>query len=177
MEVDVLFNNAGYVPNPHEPVNKYGLDPSFTSMHLSHFYLAEELIRSNPKLRVVNTSSGTHHICAIPFAMVPPVLYRAIPSGVRRKLLPQNPGCIDDDYLTNGIRSETTASAYIEAKLANVMHVAELPRRHPGITAIAIDLGWVGTSIQSFMTGTLTPTNLGWMRSATVGVAPVLVRA
>mmetsp|Transcript_13098 Transcript_13098/g.27738 ORF Transcript_13098/g.27738 Transcript_13098/m.27738 type:complete len:133 (-) Transcript_13098:150-548(-) len=54
------------------------------------------------------------------------------------------------------------------------MHASEIPRVHEQSTAVAIDLGWVGTSIQSFMTGSLTPASVGWMRSADVGVLPVL---
>eukprot|EP00571_Detonula_confervacea_P006914 CAMPEP_0172317922 /NCGR_PEP_ID=MMETSP1058-20130122/33295_1 /TAXON_ID=83371 /ORGANISM="Detonula confervacea, Strain CCMP 353" /LENGTH=347 /DNA_ID=CAMNT_0013032609 /DNA_START=367 /DNA_END=1410 /DNA_ORIENTATION=- len=165
--VDVLFNNAGYAPSEHIPVNSYGLDPSFTSMHLSHFFLSERLLKSNPNLRVVNTSSGTHHFCAIPFAYMPSLIQNLFP-------LPQNPGCIDEDYLRNGIRSETDQAAYIQAKLANVMHAVEIPRRHPHASSIAIDLGWVGTNIQPFMKGHLTPTSLGWMRSASVGISPML---
>ncbi|KAL3779017.1 hypothetical protein HJC23_011456 [Cyclotella cryptica] len=166
MGIDILFNNAGFVPEPNMPVNQYGLDPSFTSMHLSHFLLTEELLKQNPSMRVVNTSSGTHHLCAIPF-VAPDFIRRTLP-------LEQNPGCIDEDFLQTKIKTETDSAAYIQAKLANVMHVVEIPRHHPQSTSVAIDLGWVGTHIQPFMDGTLSPTNLGWMRSASVGVLPVL---
>ncbi|KAL7535417.1 hypothetical protein ACHAXR_006479 [Thalassiosira sp. AJA248-18] len=165
--VDILFNNAGFAPGANIPVNSYGLDPSFTSMHLAHFYLTEQMLKSNPKLRVVNTASGTHHLCAIPFA-VPFAPY------ILDAMSLQNPGCIDDDYLERGIVSETDGAAYIQAKLANIMHAVEIPRRHPHATSVAIDLGWVGTSIIPLMTGSLTPTSLGLMRSANVGVAPVI---
>ncbi|KAL7462801.1 hypothetical protein ACHAXS_003176 [Conticribra weissflogii] len=165
--IDVLFNNAGFVPDPKLPVNEYGLDPGFTPMHLSHFLLAELLLKSNPSMRVVNTSSGTHHFCAIPYAFVPKPLLKFF-------TYQQNPGCVDEDFLQNGIRSETDNAAYIQSKVANVMHASEIPRAHEQSTAVAIDLGWVGTSIQSFMTGSLTPASVGWMRSASVGVLPVL---
>mmetsp|Transcript_10714 Transcript_10714/g.23243 ORF Transcript_10714/g.23243 Transcript_10714/m.23243 type:complete len:480 (-) Transcript_10714:185-1624(-) len=172
--VDVLFNNAGYAPSANVPVNEYGLDPSFASMHLAHFLLAERLIRSNPQLRVVATSSGTHHLCAMPFTYTPRSVYEMMPSGVRKWLMPQNPGCLDEDYLKMGIRSATDGGAYIQAKIANVMHVMEIPKHHPEATAIAIDLGWVGTSIQPFMSRKLSPTSLGWMRNAAVGVSPMI---
>jgi len=166
MDIDVLLNNAGFVPNPNMPVNQYGLDPSFTSMHLSHFLLTEELLKRNPSMRVVNTSSGTHHLCAIPFAA---------PEFIRHTFSPeQNPGCVDEDFLSNKITTETDSAAYIQAKIANVMHAVEVPRHHPQSTSVAIDLGWVGTHIRPFMEGVLSPTNLGWMRSASVGVLPVL---
>jgi hypothetical protein len=144
-----------------------GLDPSFTSMHLSHFLLTEELLRKNPSMRVVNTSSGTHHICAMPFAFFPMSLLDKFPPE-------HHPGCLDELFLANKIRTETDSTAYIQAKIANVMHVVEIPRHHKQSTAVAIDLGWVGTNIQPFMGGILSPTNLGWMRSASVGVLPVL---
>ena len=165
--IDVLLNNAGYAPSANLPVNKYGLDPAFTTMHLSHYLLTELLLRKNPSMRIVNTSSATHHLCALPFAYMPPAVLNVID-------IPQNPGCVDEDYLTRKLYTETDAATYIEAKIANVLHVVEIPRRHPRSTSIAIDLGWVGTSIQPFMKGTLTPTDLGWMRSASDGVLPVL---
>ena len=164
VQVDVLFNNAGYSTEPHSPVNKYGLDPSFTTMHLSHFLLTEELMKRNPSMRVVNTASIAHHACAsvIPFVTLPKIITKNIP------------GCIDHEYLTNGIRTETDAVSYSRAKMANVMHAVEIPRHHPQSTSIAIDLGFVGTNIVRFMVGTFSFTNLGWMRSATVGVLPIM---
>jgi NAD(P)-dependent dehydrogenase (short-subunit alcohol dehydrogenase family) len=139
--VDVLFNNAGYAPREGEPVNAVGLESSFASMHLGHFYLTELLLRENPRMRVVNTSSGTHHMCAM----------LSLRGSRRRR--GESPGCIDDAFFRNGVRSPSDGLAYVRAKLANAMHAVELPRRHPGATAIAIDLGWVGTSIQPFMRG------------------------
>ena len=148
--IGTLFNNAGYVPTAGLPVNSYGLDPSFTSMHISHFYLTELLLRENPTMRVINTSSGTHHLCALPFAY--------IPQWIRENYLtlPQSCGCITEEFLQSGIRSETDDAAYIQAKLANVMHAVEIPRRHPNAAlSVAIDLGWVGTMIQPFMRDTV----------------------
>jgi NAD(P)-dependent dehydrogenase (short-subunit alcohol dehydrogenase family) len=167
VSIDVLFNNAGYAPDSNLPVNQYGLDPSFTSMHLSHFLLTEELLKRHPSLRVVNTSSGTHHLCAIPFTVFPTWLLEKIP-------VDQNPGCVDADFLHNGIYSQTDSAAYINAKVANIMHVVEIPLHHSMATAAAIDLGWVGTSIQSFMEGSFTPTSIGWMRSVDIGVLPAM---
>jgi len=146
-KVDILFNNAGYSPESNIPVNSYGLDPSFTSMHLAHFFLTEQIAAKNPKLRVVTTSSETHHMCAIPFAYVPSFILHNLPSKIRSELLPQRPGCIDEEYLHTGIGSATDGAAYFQAKIANVMHSLEIPKHHPGVTSIAIDLGWVGTNI------------------------------
>lgn len=167
VKIDALFNNAGYAPESQTPVNQYGLDPSFTSMHLSHFFLTEELLKSNPKLRVVNTSSGTHYLCAIPFTLLPSWLLEKFP-------VDQSPGCVDEHFLNHGVYQETDSAAYINAKIANVMHVVEMTSHHEYATPVAIDLGWVGTNIQSFMEGRLTPTNLGWMRSVQVGVLPAM---
>ena len=170
-KVDVLMNNAGFVPPPGMPTDANGLDPAFASMHVSHFYLAELLVRSNPALRVVNTSSGTHHLCAVPFAL-PPALF-----GLVKDLLPQRPGCLDEHHLETGIRTETDGAAYIQSKVANVMHATSFPARHPGSVAFAVDLGWVGTSIMPFMRGTVNPAGLGMMRTAEVGVRPLVIAA
>ncbi|CAJ1941251.1 unnamed protein product [Cylindrotheca closterium] len=167
LPVDVLFNNAGYVPfEKVETPNEYGLDPSFTSMHLSHHLLAELLVKQNPRLRLVATSSGTHHTCAMN-TLLPKQLHNVVG-------LTNAPGCIDRSYLATNIYSATNDDKYIVAKMANVLHVSEFPRRHPSSTSIAIDLGWVGTSIQPWMSGQITPTSLGWMRSARVGIYPML---
>lgn len=152
-KIDILFNNAGFVPTAGTPVNSYGLDPSFTSMHLSHFYLTELLLTENPTMRVINTSSGTHHLCALPFAYLPQSILQSTNKFIS---FPQSHGCITEEYLQSGIRTETDEAAYIQAKLANVMHAVEIPRRHPRASmSVAIDLGWVGTTIQSFMVDTI----------------------
>lgn len=155
--VDVLLNNAGFAGPKGDPVNAHhGLEPSFSSMHLGHFYLTELMLMQNPSLRVVLTSSGTHHACA--FSMV-------VGSS----------GCLHEEFYENGIHSPSDEYAYIRAKLANVLHAIEIPKRHPMATAIVIDQGWVGTLIKPFMTGALlTPSNLGMMRSARIGVSPIL---
>jgi NAD(P)-dependent dehydrogenase (short-subunit alcohol dehydrogenase family) len=155
--IDILFNNAGYVPIVNDPINtKYNMESSYTSMHLGHFYLTELLVYHHPKLHVVNTSSGTHHLCGI--------------------LSSKTNGCINNDFFTTGLYSPSDEYAYIRSKLANVLHVLELPKVHTQVSAIAIDLGWVGTSIQPWMKGELlpTPSSLGMMRSAYIGVTPIL---
>ena len=162
--IDALFNNAGYSALLREPTNSYGLDPSFTSMHLSHFLLTEALIKHNPKLRVVNTSSGHYNQCAMPFVILPHWASN----------VPQNPGCIDADFLNRGLYTGTDFGSYANAKMANVMHAIQIPLHHPQATAVAIQQGWVGTNIQSFMQGILTPTNLGWMRRVNIGVLPIM---
>ena len=161
--IDVLYNNAGFVPDQGMPVNEYSLDPSFTSMHLSHYLLTELLLQANPTLRVVNTSSGTHHICAIPFAYLPESLHHRIE---------HNPGCVDENFIQYGIRTPTDSGAYIQAKVANVMHAVSIPLNHPHATSVAIDLGWVGTSIQPWMRLSVSPTSMKLMRNSQIGVLP-----
>lgn len=68
-------------------------------------------------------------------------------------------------------------AAYIQSKLANVMHASSFPSRHPGASAFAVDLGWVGTSIMPFMRGSVNPAGLGMMRTAGVGVRPLVIAA
>ncbi|CAJ1941247.1 unnamed protein product [Cylindrotheca closterium] len=165
--VDVLLNNAGYVPLWKEASNEYGLDPSFTSMHLSHHLLAELLVEQNPRLRLVTTSSITHHICG--FAAV-------LPNKALGKIvgLINDPGCINSDYLATNIYSPINYRRYVVAKMANMLHASEFSIKHPESTSVAIDLGWVGTSIQPWMTGQVSFTSLGWMRSASIGIYPIL---
>ena len=78
------------------------------------------------------------------------------------------------NFLSTGIRSPNDAAAYFQCKLANVLHATQIPRHHPHATSIAIDLGWVGTKIQPWMQTQLSPTSLGLMRSANVGVLPMI---
>ncbi|KAL7433052.1 hypothetical protein ACHAXM_003401 [Skeletonema potamos] len=164
-KIDVLHNNAGFAPDVGSPVNEYFLDPSFTAMHLSHYLLTELLLQANPTLRVVNTSSGTHHLCAIPFAYLPENLLNVIE---------WNPGCVDEQFLQLGIRTKTDSGAYFQAKIANVMHAVSIPHHHPQATSVAIDLGWVGTSIQPWMKLSISPTSMKLMRSTQTGVLPVM---
>jgi hypothetical protein len=69
---------------------------------------------------------------------------------------------------------ETDRVSYCRAKMANLMHVVQIPQRHPQSRSIAIDLGFVGTNITPFRVGTFSFTNLGWMRSAADGVIPIM---
>lgn len=179
MDIDVLFNNAGYVPAANLPVNKYGFDPSFTSMHLSHFLLTEELLKAHPSLRVVTTSSIGQQFCAMSFYLPKFVLSISLliplPEFITSTFyLDHSPGCIDESYLRNNITTPTNDLAYMHAKMANMMHAIEIPKHHPHATSVAIDLGFVGTSILSLMQGNISPTTLGWMRHASIGVLPMI---
>eukprot|EP00547_Thalassionema_nitzschioides_P009431 CAMPEP_0194227460 /NCGR_PEP_ID=MMETSP0156-20130528/42864_1 /TAXON_ID=33649 /ORGANISM="Thalassionema nitzschioides, Strain L26-B" /LENGTH=517 /DNA_ID=CAMNT_0038959941 /DNA_START=261 /DNA_END=1814 /DNA_ORIENTATION=- len=160
-KIDVLFNNAGYGPRNNIPVDSYGLNPAFTSMHLSHHLLTELLLKTNnPELRVINTSSFSHHLCAIPFAYLPSFLLEWLNLSL-------DAGCLDEQYFREDLYSKTKRYVtYFEAKVANVMHAVELPRRHHQSVAVAVDLGWVRTEMQPWMIFPL----LGWMRNARIGL-------
>jgi NAD(P)-dependent dehydrogenase (short-subunit alcohol dehydrogenase family) len=179
MDIDVLFNNAGYVPVANLPVNKYGLDPSFTSMHLSHFLLTEELIKTHPSLRVVTTSSIGQQFCAMSFHVPKFVLSASqlipLPKFITSTFyLDHSPGCINASYLKNNITTPTNDLAYMHAKMANLMHAIEIPVHRPQATSVAVDLGFVSTGILSLMQGTISPMALGWMRHASLGVLPMI---
>jgi hypothetical protein len=90
------------------------------------------------------------------------------------KLVEWSPGCVDEEFLLLGMKSQTDSAAYIRAKVANVMHAVSIPHNHPQATSVAIDLGWVGTSIQPFMELSISPTSLGWMRNTQIGVLPCM---
>ena len=132
-------------------------------MHLSHHLLAELMVDQNPNLRLVTTSSGKHHLCAVP-AILPESIY----------VLTQPAGCITEEYLAKNIYSSFNPDKYITAKVANVMHASEFPLKHPNAISIAIDLGWVGTKIQPWMRKQVNPSSLGWMRSASIGIHPMM---
>merc|ERR1711865_219196 len=125
-------------------------------MHLGHFALTEWLIKDqrdgSKELKVVNVASGVHHFCTF-FGQ----------------------GCIDDNFFTTGWREgANSASSYARAKLANVLHAAELPSRHSSLTAYSVDLGFVQTKIANHMSVFGIFGKLGWIRSASVGAKPVI---
>lgn len=166
-DIDGLLNNAGFGMPAGTPVDKQGLEPHFGAMHIGHFYLTERLAeRSTRPLRVVNLASATHHLCALPFYLLP---------DLSRSNLKYPPGCLDDAWYEEGVNKPSDPPAYFRAKISNVHHAHELPLHHGHVTSIAVDQGWVGTNIQPWMKGPFSPTNLAWMRHADVGVHPVVV--
>lgn len=88
---------------------------------------------------------------------------------------PQHPGCITPEFLEDKVKGPVLGAGYFISKMGNVMHAVELPRHHPGIMALAIDQGWVGTNIQPWMQGLFSPVNLKWMRDAETGAGPAVV--
>lgn len=176
----VLLNNAGFAPTVESPPTEDGLEAAMGAMHVGHHYLTRRLLvseglraKARGGVRVVNVASVAHHICGLtllgaklglPEAYAPPCL--------RPALLADRPHPPSRDF-----------EPYPEAKLSNVLHALELPRRFggadglPGVEASAIDLGWVETAIQPFMQMRVSPAKLGLMRAAPLGVRPIVLAA
>lgn len=91
IHVDVVLNNAGYSPDLHPFQSISTILIHLLQLHLSHFLLAKELFQRNPSMRVINTSSASHQLCAMSFAFLPRFI-------VNRLLPDLTPGCIDDDF-------------------------------------------------------------------------------
>ncbi|CAF1608435.1 unnamed protein product, partial [Didymodactylos carnosus] len=114
-KVDILINNAG-VSKQKKELTKDGLECTFGTNHIGHFYLTQLLlpllIQSNG--RIVNVSSVMHKFVSenIDFAKV------------------------------NSYNALTT---YAESKLANVLHAVELQRRYgnQGIKAYSLHPGGI----------------------------------
>ena len=82
--------------------------------------------------------------------------------------------CLGEAFFTKGWTSPSEGSfSYYRSKLSNVLHASELPKRHPGIRAYSVDLGWVDTKIH----GMTLPGLLGWMRPPAKGASPIVYAA
>ena len=101
--------------------------------------------------RVIFVSSATHHLCEH-FECFPKGYFGEASQGT---LLQRH--------------QHSDKLAYPRAKALNLLTAAELPRHHPEWTSLSVDLGFVHTSIASYMD------YLGlFMRSPAVGVRPIL---
>uniref|UniRef100_A0A7R9U312 Protochlorophyllide reductase n=1 Tax=Pinguiococcus pyrenoidosus TaxID=172671 RepID=A0A7R9U312_9STRA len=154
--VDILVNNAGYFVRKQEPPTRQGLERSFGSMHIGHFALTEWIIRRNKGgakgLSVMNVASGMHHFCQLY------TLERGLTGGG------WDDACLPREFFKAGFR-ETGRKGYMpmkhwpgalralvdvryhRAKLANVLHTYELPKRHKGVFASSADLGFAASNI------------------------------
>ncbi|CAF1061737.1 unnamed protein product [Adineta ricciae] len=117
-KVDILINNAG-VMKGHKEFTKDGLESTFGTNHIGHFYLTQLLlpllIKSNG--RIVNVSSLGH------------------------VFVKEN-----TDFIHSN--SYDPFQAESESKLANILHANELQRRYgnQGIKAYSLSPGRVGTT-------------------------------
>ncbi|KAJ1638231.1 hypothetical protein T492DRAFT_858773 [Pavlovales sp. CCMP2436] len=128
----VLVNNAGFVSNVDTPPTADGLEGAMGAMHVGHFYLTHRLLASEglraraARVRVVNVASLAHHMCGFS------LLAREL--GVPDEHAPL---CLSAKMLSDRPLPPTQPTEpYAESKLSN---------------AIAVDLGWVETSIAPFM--------------------------
>lgn len=212
--VDILVNNAGFsgvgVGELQPPTTRQGLESYLGSMHVGHFALTELLLRQNRRgsegVVVVNLASGMHHLCLLSFlaqlwsgegsvgsgddACLPESLIEA---GFKERgatqdflALPRLQARLPESLAPLLRRHHVLGDQrYSRAKLANVLHAAELPRRHPGLSAYSIDLGFVVTNVSSLFRllqvplGPLPPLqSLGLVRLAEPhGIRPVLLAA
>jgi NAD(P)-dependent dehydrogenase (short-subunit alcohol dehydrogenase family) len=121
--IDVLMNNAGRVMGARE-LTADGFEKTFQVNHLAGFLLTAGLMDQllAGEGTVINTSSNANSIT----------------------------GHIDLDDL-QGERGYAAMKAYGNAKLANILHVEELHRRHhaDGLNAVAVHPGRVATSFAS----------------------------
>ncbi|KAG8468534.1 hypothetical protein KFE25_013617 [Diacronema lutheri] len=176
----ILVNNGGFAPTTDSPPTADGLEAAMGAMHVGHHYLTRRLLvheglraRARAGVRVVNVASAMHHYCSLVLLAVEHKLVAAESAPV----------CLAERMLVDRPRPPSKAlEPYAEAKLSNVLHALELARRMggveggaPAVDAIAIDLGWVETSMQPFMTMTMKLSSLGLMRPADIGVRPVVL--
>jgi NAD(P)-dependent dehydrogenase (short-subunit alcohol dehydrogenase family) len=116
--LDILVNNAGIGVN-RRGLTEDGFEVHFGINHLGHFLLTRELLpRFRPGTRVVSLASAVH--------------FRA--SGI--------------DF--GRVRRPTAVvglAEYAVSKLANVLFIRELARRHPQLNAYAVHPGLVRTRL------------------------------
>ena len=126
--LDGILNNAGFGLMPEAPPTIDGLEVSFGSMHVGHHLLTklilEQRTSQDKPVRVVNVASGTHYVC-------------------------MSVDCYNgkEEHFESLIRGSPDPLAYYRAKLSNVLHAYELPKRFKGVTAYSVNLGFVGTNI------------------------------
>eukprot|EP00933_Yihiella_yeosuensis_P016965 TRINITY_DN14325_c0_g1_i1.p1 TRINITY_DN14325_c0_g1~~TRINITY_DN14325_c0_g1_i1.p1 ORF type:complete len:341 (-),score=66.07 TRINITY_DN14325_c0_g1_i1:102-1124(-) len=209
--IDILINNAGFNNVGSTKASRptaQGLEDSFGSMHVGHFALTELLLQRNINgaegVTVVNVASGMHHLC---------LLTELVHILVGEQGIGEEP-CLPTRFLETGfvetgkpdflalpsLHNALPESAaeifywnqvvgdmrYNRAKLANVLHAAELPKRHPGLSAYSVDLGFVVTNVTGWLRqlqepifGVLPPLqSLGLVRTGEPhGIRPILLAA
>uniref|UniRef100_A0A7S1U1J8 Uncharacterized protein n=1 Tax=Phaeomonas parva TaxID=124430 RepID=A0A7S1U1J8_9STRA len=194
--VDILVNNAGYHLGglKQEPASRQGLERSFATMHVGHFALTEWLIRRNEGgaegVVVMNVASGMHHMCQWITAVqgvtgggwddacMPARFFKSKFKDVGPK------GYAGFKHLPMFVR-KLSDLRYMRAKLANVLHTIELPKRHKGLHVTAADLGFVSSNITAghkllqaeLVEGMPTLDQFFMRQTAPHGIRPVLLGA
>lgn len=117
--IDLLVNNAGL--GGQRGLTKDGFELHFGVNHLGHFAFTLPLLPALEAAsgRIVNVSSGNH------------LKARGVPWA----------------RLTESTRSRTGLDEYGVSKLCNVLFTAELRRRHPRITSVAMNPGRIASDI------------------------------
>jgi len=138
--LDILMNNAGIIAKP-AVLSTDGYEIQFATNHLGHAMLTRELMpillktakEPSSDVRVIsNTSAGYE-------------FHRAIKGGISF-----------DELDAGSTMSRILLGAWIrygQSKLANILFAAELARRHPELTSVAIHPGLVKTPMNTDMAG------------------------
>lgn len=122
-KVDILVNNAGLWGSP-EPVTIDGLEQTFATNYLSHFYLTQLMLKKYNLKKVINVSSGLYT--------------RAKIDSTNLEDLIKVPEKLDKDVYRQ---------LYSTSKLAQIYHARELSRRHPEISCVSLTPGMVYTDL------------------------------
>jgi NAD(P)-dependent dehydrogenase (short-subunit alcohol dehydrogenase family) len=138
--LDILMNNAGIIAKP-AMLSADGYEIQFATNHLGHAMLTKQLLpvllktakEPGSDVRVIsNTSEGYE-------------FHRAIKAGISFSELDAG-STMSKAFLGTWIR-------YGQSKLANILFAAELARRYPELTSVAVHPGLVNTPMNTEMNG------------------------
>jgi NAD(P)-dependent dehydrogenase (short-subunit alcohol dehydrogenase family) len=136
--LDILMNNAGIIAKP-AMLSADGYEIQFATNYLGHAMLTDQLLpvllntakEPGSDVRIIsNTSEGYE-------------FHRAIKGGISFSELDSG-STMSCAFLGTWIR-------YGQSKLANILFAAELARRHPELTSVAIHPGVVSTPMNTEM--------------------------
>jgi NAD(P)-dependent dehydrogenase (short-subunit alcohol dehydrogenase family) len=138
--LDILMNNAGIIAKP-ATLSADGYEIQFATNYLGHAMLTKQLLpillttakEPDSDVRIVsNTSTGYE-------------FHRAIKGGISFSELDAG-STISKAFLGTWIR-------YGQSKLATILFAAELARRYPELTSVAVHPGLVSTPMNTEMNG------------------------
>ncbi|KAJ3254832.1 hypothetical protein HK103_006822 [Boothiomyces macroporosus] len=121
VKIDVVVLNAGITTRELE-FSPQGIEATFATNHLGHFYLTERLLLNNDLERVIVVSSGTHDPKS-GSGVDPPVF------DLERWATP---------------KEHYGSSVYSSTKLANVLFGYNLAERRPDVVVTSYDPGFIG---------------------------------
>ncbi|CAN7996246.1 unnamed protein product [Ixodes hexagonus] len=128
--LDVLINNAGMTQTDQLQLTEDGYELTFQTNYLGHFLLTMlllDLLKKTAPSRVVNVSSGLHHL------------------GATDRM---------EERITGKLQSNPTLT-YSHTKMANLMFTIELAKRlkSKGVTVNALHPGLIKTAISDGLVG------------------------